>query len=144
MVEAQRVGSLQERAELDELVAPHAWIRSPSCTVLVEEVFEHRPLERLRHVHHPKLEPSPLGHRRGVGLGPWPAAAVVHPVQVHQLHVLPHDAVAALVKERGRHRGIDSAAHGDQDGRHAAHAFEASIRPPSRWEETAVWFPITP
>ena len=96
-VEACLVGALEERAELDPLVAPHAGVGRAARAMLVEEVGEHRPGEPLAHVDDLEFESHQLGDGPSVGLGLWSAAPVVDAVEVHELQVGPEDAIALLM-----------------------------------------------
>jgi hypothetical protein len=99
VVEPEPLGSVEERPELDVLVAADAWIRCTACSMLGVEVRKDRSFELARQVDDPELEPDDLGHSRSVGLGLRPAAPVIHPVKRDQLHVLAHDAVILLVQQ---------------------------------------------
>ena len=128
-VEPERVRAIQERGKLDVLVAPDARVGRSTCSMLGEEVGQHGALEFVVHVNDLEIEPDQFGHGPGVRLGPRPAASVVDPAEVHQLHVRTEDPVPLLVEDRGGHRGVDPAAHGDQDRRTPrgrVHAVEAT------------------
>ena len=119
-VDAEVVGPLQERAELDLTVAPRARVRRPPRRVLGDEVRDHRPVEGRRQVHDLEREPGDAGDLGGVGARGRPAAPVLDVVEVDEAHVRADHLVALLLQQARGHRRIDAAGHGDQDG--GAHA----------------------
>jgi len=121
-VDAEPIRPLEERAELDVLVAACTWVRRPSGLVLPEEIRQDRLGERCRHVHDLEGEPADAGNRLGVGAGAGPATAVVHAVgKVHQVHVGAEHLVTLFGEQAGRDGGIDPARHRDQHGTLRAH-----------------------
>jgi hypothetical protein len=121
-VDAEPIRPIEERTELDVLVAARTWVRRPAGLVLPEEIRQDRLGERRRHVHDLEGEPADAGHRLGVGAGARPAAAVVHAVgQVHQVHVGAEHFVALLGEQAGRDGGVDPARHRNQHGTLRAH-----------------------
>jgi hypothetical protein len=121
-VDAQAICPLQERTELDVLVAARTWVRRPAGLVLLEEVRQDRLGERCRHVDDLEGEPADAGHGLRVGAGARAATAMVHAVgQVHQVHVGAEHLVTLFDEQTGRDGGVDPARHRDQHGTLRAH-----------------------
>ena len=138
-VEPERQRPVQQRGELDPLVAAHARVRRPAGGVLGDEVLDHVPLEPLGQV--PDVERD-AEQRRPPGGRPWrprpcssraPRSRCARrgpgQRQVDADHLVP-----GLDGARRRHRGVHPAAHRRQYPHRATSrpARPAPARPPAR------------
>src|SRR4051812_26305240 len=121
-IDPELAGAAEERAELDLLVASNAGVRRSARVMLVEEVGQHRPLERLREVDDLERKARDASDVRGVGARLRAAAAVLHTVEMDEVHVRSENLVALLLQETRGHGGVHTAGHGDENGGTRAHS----------------------
>ena len=129
---ADRIGVVEQPAELEPGVAPHAGVGRPAAAILGGEVVDD-PLEVGGEVERIERNAEPVGHPPGVeGVG-GTAAALMAGRRASTTGTaagaagqgrlaVPHEhahAVVALLDQQGcGHARIDAAAHGDDDPGH--------------------------
>ena len=117
-VEAERERAVQDRGELDLLVAAQAGIRRPARRVLGDEVVHHVAGEPLRHVPDVERDADDVGRAAGIpGVLQGAAAAGTGPVRLRVLREREMDAghlVTGVYRTRRRRGGIDTAGHGGE------------------------------
>ena len=114
-VHAQLVGPPQERPELDLAVARGARVRGASGRVFLDEPGDHRLGELLGVVGDLEREPGDTGHGFGVGARRRATAPVLHPVQMHEVHVGAEHLVTLVGEQACGDRRVDPARHRHQD-----------------------------
>jgi hypothetical protein len=117
-VEAQCQRPVQQRGELDLLVAAQARVGRTARRVLLDEVLHHVPVEPFGQVPHVERDPDHVGGAAGVpgvlqGAAP-PRARPVRLGVAGQRHVDAGHLVAGLGGAGGGHGGVDAARHGGE------------------------------
>ena len=118
-VEPEGDGLVQQRRELDVLVAAHARVRGPAGLVLGDEVGDDGLLEPLGQVPHVVRDAQHVGRAAGVAgvldrAAPARAGAELVP-RAGQGHVHADDVVPGVDRARRGDRGVDAAGQGGQD-----------------------------
>ena len=117
----------QQIVELDRHVAVDARHRRLAVDIALGEAVDHRFLEAALVVEHVMRNADALGHAAGVVdvlAGAAGALAVGRGAVVVELQRHADDVIALGLEQRGRHRGIDAAGHGDDDTGVLRAAFE--------------------
>ncbi len=112
-VEIERRSALQQRVELDVLVAAHARVGGAARGVFVQKVGDHEVVELVAQVPHVVRDAQLVGRAPGVVAVLDRAAAtragtVLVPVAAER-HVHANHVVARVHGARGGHGGVDSA-----------------------------------
>ena len=118
-VEAERDRAVQQRGELDLLVAPQARVRGAPGGVLGQEVGDHILDEIIAEipdvVRDPEQVTDPAGVERVLDGAAAAGSGAQRPWVAGQGHVHAGDVMAGVHRERGGDRRIDPAAHRGQD-----------------------------
>ena len=115
---AELARGLEQIAKLDRAVALDARHRRLARDVARGEIFDHRFAEAILVIEHVMRDADPLGDvARIVDVlpGATGALAVGRGAMVVELERDADHVVALGLQQRGRHRGIDAAGHGDDD-----------------------------
>ena len=120
IVATHLVRQMEHLAPLDGTVAKDAGVRRPAGHILVNEVLNDAPPERLAKIHDVVLKPHALGIMLRLHDGVDGAAAfllgdarVFHTVVGAEGHA--HDLIALLQKKHSAHRGVYSSGHTQQN-----------------------------
>ena len=125
---AERLHALQQRIELEVVVAEHAGARRPAAPVLVHEVVDHHAPEGLLVVGHVEGEAELGGHVAGIVEVVWRAAALAD-LRRHlavEPHRDAHHLMPLAVQQRGDHRAVDAARHRHDHAAGVGERFERS------------------
>ena len=111
----QRIGMVQEIAELGEGVAAHARNRGPPARVLRHEVADHVAAEPLLEIHYVVRNAERVSDELRVGDGVERATGAVGDciTVAKQLHGGADDLVPRLDEQGSRHRAVHAARHRD-------------------------------
>jgi hypothetical protein len=114
VIRAELVGPVDEPAELEVLVAHHAGIRRAAGLVFVGEILDDVLLKFRRLVNQVVGNVELVANRAGIGDRLRAAALVlgaIHAILRPELERDADDLKALFQQQRGRRRGINSAAH---------------------------------
>jgi hypothetical protein len=112
--EPEGLGPGQEAVELEVTIAFDAWVgREPEC-VGIDVGLHHVGVEVLAEVEHVVLDTQLVGHPTGVvDVGNRAATGVA--LAAPQLHRYAGDPMPGIEEERGGHRRVHAARHGDEN-----------------------------
>src|SRR5438094_3081923 len=118
VIAAERPGLAPEIAELEFLIAHHAWVWRPASLVFAGKIIDNESLELVRLINNVVRNPKRVRHAPGVGNGLRSATfvfrardAILRP----DLHGHADDIVALLAQQIARDAGVHSTAHTKKD-----------------------------
>src|SRR5205809_2912129 len=117
IIAAERLCFTPEVAELEFLIAHHAWVWRPASLVFAGKIIDNESLELVRLINNVMGNPKRVRHAAGVGYRLRPATfvfrardAILRP----DLHGNADDVVALLAQQIARDAGVYSTAHAEK------------------------------